>query len=243
MLTASDGLRRQFSASRRVLVITGAGVSAESGIPTFRGAGGFYRERRAEDLASMPGFQRDPQLVWEWYDYRRQLISKAEPNAAHRAIAEWQAEREVVLVTQNVDDLHERAGSRDAVHVHGSIWRVKCFGGCGVREDRRVPMPELPPHCERCNTLLRPDVVWFGELLPEAELARVDHALRDPFDLVFVVGTEAVFGYIQHWPLLAKQRGALLVEVNPGRTLLSDYADHRLTGAAGDLLPQLTGAA
>ena len=187
----------------------------------------------------MPGFQRDPRLVWEWYDYRRQLVHKAEPNPGHRAIAQWQSEKDVVLVTQNVDDLHERAGTRDAVHIHGSLWRVKCFGGCGVREDRRVPLPELPPVCERCGTLLRPDVVWFGEMLPAAEIARVEAELARPFDLVLVVGTEAVFGYIQDWALRAKQRGAFLVEVNPGETVLSAAADARLAGAAGECLPQL----
>src|SRR5262245_24875686 len=130
---STEAIADRWSRARRILVITGAGVSAESGLPTFRGAGGWYRERRAEDLASMAGFQRDPALVWEWYDLRRQQIGAAEPNDAHRIIAGWQDNAEVVLVTQNVDDLHERAGSRDAIHVHGSIWKVKCMGGrCGV---------------------------------------------------------------------------------------------------------------
>ena len=228
-----------FREAQRVLVITGAGVSAESGIPTFRGTGGWYRERRAEDLASLAGFQRDPALVWEWYDYRRQLVSQAEPNAAHHAIARWQDSRDVVVVTQNVDDLHERAGTRDAVHVHGSIWRVKCFGGCGAHEDRRVPLPTLPPRCEHCGELLRPDVVWFGELLPVDEIARVEEQLARKFDLAIVVGTEAVFGYIQDWARRAKRAGALLVEVNPGETVLSPFADLRVEAAAGEVLPRL----
>jgi NAD-dependent deacetylase len=235
----SETLAGCFARASRILVITGAGVSAESGIPTFRGAGGWYRQQRAEDLASLPGFQRNPALVWEWYDYRRQLIAKAEPNAAHRAIADWQATKEVVVVTQNVDDLHERAGTRAAVHVHGSIWRVKCMNGCGVSEDRRVPMPELPPKCEKCGALLRPDVVWFGEMLPTAELARVEQQMEQPFDIAFIVGTEAVFGYIQEWAVRAQRAGALLVEVNPAQTVLSPYADVRLEGAAGTALRNL----
>jgi NAD-dependent deacetylase len=233
-------LASRFADAKRILVITGAGVSAESGIPTFRGAGGWYREQRAEDLASMAGFQRNPALVWQWYDYRRQLLAKAEPNAAHRAIAEWQTAKEVVVVTQNVDDLHERAGTRAAVHVHGSIWRVKCMNGCGVSEDRRVPFPALPPKCERCGALLRPDVVWFGEMLPGYEIQRVEQQLERPFDIAFVVGTEAVFGYIQEWALRAKRAGALLVEVNPALTVLSAYADVRLEGPAGQSLVSLS---
>ena len=231
---------QRFADAKRILVITGAGVSAESGIPTFRGAGGWYREQRAEDLATMAGFQRNPALVWEWYDYRRQLLAKAEPNAAHRAIAEWQTAKEVVVVTQNVDDLHERAGTRDAVHVHGSIWRVKCMKGCAVSEDRRVPLVDLPPKCERCGALLRPDVVWFGEMLPSYEIQRVEQQLERPFDIALVVGTEAVFGYIQEWALRAQRAGALLVEANPSLTVLSPHADVRLEGPAGQSLVSLS---
>jgi NAD-dependent deacetylase len=234
-------LEERWSRANRILVITGAGVSAESGLPTFRGAGGWYRERRAEDLATMDGFLRDPALVWEWYDLRRRLVSQAEPNAAHLAIAQWHNHAEVTLITQNVDDLHERAGSGAAIHVHGSIWTVRCMGSCGAWEDRRVPMPELPPSCERCRQLLRPDVVWFGEMLPGTPLQQIAEQLRQPFDIAFVVGTEAVFGYVQNWAMQAQRAGALLVEVNPSTTVLSPLADVRLQGAAGELLPRIGG--
>jgi NAD-dependent deacetylase len=142
----------------------------------------------------------------------------------------------VTLVTQNVDDLHERAGSRDIVHVHGSIWQVRCMDRCGAWADHRAPLPDLPPLCEHCGALLRPDVVWFGEMLPSAALERVDAELRQPFDLAFVIGTEAVFGYIQEWALRARRGGALLVEVNPSVTVLSDGVDVRLAGPAGAML-------
>ena len=234
-----DALASRWLKARRILVITGAGISAESGLPTFRGAGGWYRERRAEELASMAGFQRDPALVWEWYDLRRRLVAEAEPNAAHRIVASWQDRADVTLVTQNVDDLHERAGSRSLIHVHGSIWDVSCMGSCGRWEDRRVPLPELPPTCTQCQSLLRPGVVWFGELLPAPALQRVAQALREPFDLAFVIGTEAVFGYIQEWAVQAQRRGALVVEVNPATTVLSPLADVRLEGAAATMLSTL----
>jgi NAD-dependent protein deacetylase/lipoamidase len=236
---SSEAIADRWPRARRILVITGAGVSAESGLPTFRGAGGWYRERRAEELATMAGFQRDPALVWEWYDLRRQQIGAAAPNDAHRTIADWQDHAEVVLVTQNVDDLHERAGSRDVIHVHGSIWKVKCMGGCGVWEDHRATLPQIPPPCPHCGALLRPDVVWFGEMLPTAALGLVDTQLRIPFDLAFVVGTEAVFGYIQEWALRARRAGALLVEVNPSETVLSDLVDVRLNGSAAAMLRSL----
>ena len=236
----AEEIKRAFANAQRLLVITGAGVSAASGIPTFRGAGGWYRERRAEDLASMTGFQRDPKLVWEWYDYRRRLIAEARPNAAHSAIAAWQRAMEVVVVTQNVDDLHERAGTRDVIHVHGSIWRVSCMGGCGTHEQRAVPIEPLPPTCMTCRQLLRPAGVWFGEMLPQQPIAAVEAQLRRGFDLAMVVGTEAVFGYIQDWAIRAKGSGGLLVEVNTNTTVLSPLADVHVMEPAEKILPQLS---
>lgn len=168
-------------------------------------------------------------------------MAAAEPNAGHRAVAGWEAEgREVLVATQNVDDLHERAGSRSVVHIHGSLWRVKCFA-CGgdSREDRTVPFPALPPRCAACGGALRPDVVWFGEMLPEPPLRAVQDFLSRPVDLAFVIGTEASFPYIHSMALAARAGGALLVEVNPSRTALSDAVDARLEGPAGALLPRL----
>ena len=234
-----EALAPRLRAARRILVLTGAGISAESGIPTFRGAGGWYRNRPAHELASPEGFAESPETVWEWYDYRRQLIARAEPNAAHHALHQWEQHARVIIVTQNVDDLHERAGSSRILHVHGSIWRVRCTRGCAVADDHRVPMPEIPPRCA-CGALLRPDVVWFGEHLPAPVLHDIEQEMTDPFDLALVVGTGADFGYIQAWARRARADGALLVDVNPVTTQLSAFSDAHLAAPAGEVLPQIT---
>ena len=221
--------------SRDVLVITGAGVSAESGLPTFRGEGGWWRNYRAEDLATPAAFNRDPRTVWEWYDYRRGLTAQSRPNAAHRMLAGLERRgKKVFVITQNVDDLHERAGSGSVVHVHGSIWSVICLDEQRTFEDRRVPLPELPPRCP-CGGLLRPGVVWFGEQLPRDALEQIEaYYGRTRPDVVLVIGTEAVFGYVQAWAT-ASRRG-LLVEINANATVLTPYADVSLQGKAGEIL-------
>lgn len=194
------------AAPRRVVVFTGAGVSADSGIPTFRGAGGLWREFRAEDLATPEAFRRDPKLVWEWYEWRRGLIREAQPNAAHLAVARL---TEAVVVTQNVDALHARAGSRDIVELHGNIFRVRC-----VREHTTTlhedAFPELPPHCS-CGALLRPDVVWFGEALPEHAIARAVGVIRSS-DLLLVIGTSGVVYPAAGFVSLHQ---GLSIEINP----------------------------
>jgi NAD-dependent deacetylase len=235
-----DRVADRLPTARRVLALTGAGISAESGIPTFRGREGWWRKEDPTRLATQAAFDRDPAYVWEWYQYRRGLVAAAEPNPGHLALAALEDEgRDVLVATQNVDDLHERGGSRHVTHIHGSIWRVRCVG-CGAEEDDHThPFPELPPRCPRCHALLRPAVVWFGEMLPGTPLARVEGFIHGGVDLALVVGTEATFGYIQGFALAARQAGALLVEVNPGRTLLSDAVDARIEGPAGVVLPLL----
>lgn len=240
---ARDGLaavRGRLRAARRVLAITGAGISAESGIPTFRGEDGWWRREDPTRLATQEAFDRDPAHVWEWYEYRRGLISAAEPNPGHRALAAWEAAgKEVLVASQNVDDLHERAGSRNVVHLHGSIWRVSCEG-CGARYEHRAhPLPERPPRCKACGGRMRPAVVWFGERLPANPLRRVEAFLARAPDLALVIGTEASFGYIQGFARAAGRAGAMLVEVNTSRTVLSDHTDIRLVGPAGEILPDL----
>jgi NAD-dependent deacetylase len=210
-------------------------VSAESGIPTFRGAGGLWKQFRAEDLATPEAFAHDPQLMWEWYDWRRGLIAAAKPNQGHIALAELERRTpNFTLITQNVDDLHERAGSKNILHVHGSIWTVRCME-CG-REwlDLRSPLPSIPPRCE-CGGLLRPGVVWFGESLPQDVWRQAERAARKA-EIFLVVGTSAVVypaaGLIHY----AQGAGAAVIEVNIEAT---GAIDTFLAGPAGELLPQL----
>lgn len=235
-----EDVSRRLQAARRILALTGAGVSAESGIPTFRGEDGWWRKEDPSKLATQAAFDRDPTHVWEWYQFRRGLIADAEPNAAHRALAEWESSgKEVLVATQNVDDLHERAGSRAVVHIHGSIWRVRCEG-CGLEHmEHTHPLPVLPPVCEECAGRLRPAVVWFGEMLPLAPLERVQAFVDGGVDLALVIGTEASFGYIQGMARAAGRAGGVLVEVNPARTVLSGLVDVRLEGPAGEVLAGL----
>ncbi len=174
-----QAVREWLKQARSVAVLTGAGVSAESGVPTFRGNNGLWRQYRAEDLATPGAFARDPKLVWEWYDWRRGLIAQAQPNAGHRALVELEKRvPSFTLITQNVDGLHELAGSRNVLEVHGSIWKVRCTSCERERMDRRTPLPEIPPKCE-CGALLRPGVVWFGEGAARARLAGCGNRCAD----------------------------------------------------------------
>lgn len=219
-----------------VVVLTGAGVSAESGVPTFRGPEGLWRTFRPEDLATPEAFARDPTLVWEWYDWRRQRIANCRPNPAHRVLAEMEvALPDFTLITQNVDGLHQAAGSRRVRELHGNIWRVRCTRCGQVGEDRRVPLPEIPPCCA-CGGLLRPDVVWFGEPLPSAVLEEAwEAAARCRWMLV--IGTSALVQPAASLPVVAHRNGARLVEVNVSDTPLTPLADEVLRGPAGEVLP------
>lgn len=241
MTAAGAGeLRDRLARARRVAVLTGAGVSAESGVPTFRGTEGLWRRYRAEDLATPEAFQRDPRLVWEWYDWRRQLIAKCQPNAAHCAIA-WLERRapEFMLVTQNVDGLHRQAGSVRMVELHGSLWRVRCPAEGKTAENLEVPLRAIPPRCG-CGGLLRPDVVWFGEA-PPAEALQAAFEAAGSCDLLFVVGTSARVQPAASLPVIARRRGAYVVEVNLEPTPLTSLAHESHPGKAGELLPKLLG--
>jgi NAD-dependent deacetylase len=224
--------------AQRVLVLTGAGVSAESGVPTFRGPEGLWRDFRPEDLATPAAFERDPKLVWEWYAWRRERIAPLAPNAAHQAIAALEGlVPELLLATQNVDGLHGRAGSRSVVELHGSLWRVRC-AGCGATvEDRRVPLPDLPPRCS-CGANLRPDVVWFGESLPMAAVERAFAAAQHA-EAVLVVGTSSLVYPAAALPQVARAAGAFVVEVNPEATPLTPLVQASLRGRAAELVPAL----
>ena len=227
--------RRRIAAARSVFVLTGAGISAESGVPTFRGAGGYWRERSFQELASPAGFAADPALVWAWYRERRRTVAACEPNAAHRALAAWSLAGRGRLVTQNVDGLHERAGHVDPIRLHGSLWRATCLSCGAERDDRRLDDGDLPASpC--CGALERPAVVWFGEALPEAALLAAAAAAADA-DVAVAIGTSAAV-----WPaagllVTAREAGAWVIDVNPAGDAVD--ADLALRLPAGEAVPEL----
>ena len=226
----------------RVLVLTGAGVSAESGIPTFRGKDGYWRNLDPTKLATPEAFARDPLLVWDWYRERRERIRNARPNAAHEAIARLaQHTDKFLLVTQNVDDLHARAGmpAEKMVQIHGNILVTRC-SRCDFRQREHEQEQEPAPKCPNCTALMRPSVVWFGEQLPWNELERVENFLGGgACDVVIVAGTTATFGYIIDWALRASRDGAELIEVNPEETPLSRFATRLVREPVAIALPKL----
>ena len=233
--TIADRLR----AAARVTVMTGAGISAASGVPTFRGAGGLWRSFRPEELATAEAFARDPQLVWEWYDWRRGLIAKCAPNAAHEVLARWSRKQGFTLVTQNVDGLHERCGTENVIRFHGSIWRLRCWDECGRPdwEDRTVPIDPLPARCPDCGGLARPAVVWFGEPIEPHVLRACDAAID--CDVFLSIGTSSVVYPAAGLVHSAKHRGAFAVEINPEATDAASAVDVCIPRPAETALPAL----
>lgn len=233
----SKDLRERFRRAKDVLVLTGAGVSAESGVPTFRGGGQsvVWKGMPFDVISSASMVQRDLTAVWEWFDYRREILAKLKPNAAHLEIGRWQEQFDCcTVVTQNVDGLHQAAGARDVIELHGSIWRAACVS-CGARYEisKGIARPEL---CVGCGERLRPDVVLFGEMLPPGafELAV---ATASRCELCFIVGTSGLVYPAAGLAEIAKAAGAFVCEVNPERTPLSDLCDEVLNGKAGEILP------
>ncbi len=221
--------------AKSVVGLTGAGVSAESGLPTFRGKDGLWKTYRAEDIATPESFARDPRLVWEWYNWRRGLFKSCSPNPAHEALAKMeQGPFGFTLVTQNIDGLHGLAGSRSVLEVHGNIWRIRCDSCDRVEHNETVPLPE-PPYCD-CGGILRPDVVWFGEALDPEIMAAVMAALSRA-DVMIVAGTSSVVYPAASFALYAMQAGAAIIEVNLAPTPLTLQADVSIQGKAGDVLP------
>lgn len=232
-----DSLTKILARARRVAVLTGAGISAESGVPTFRGKDGLWKQYRAETLATPEAFESDPALVWQWYDWRRSLIAPVEPNPGHRVLAGWQdLFEDVAVITQNVDGLHEKAGSRNVVELHGNIWKVRCTRDHTVSESRLTPLPEIPPRCPDCGALLRPHIVWFGEALDAGLLERA-LALSEACQVMLVVGTSAVVQPAASLPGAARRAGATVVEINLEPTPLTPFADFFFPGKAGEVLP------
>jgi NAD-dependent deacetylase len=238
----TDDLISIFDAARSVAVLTGAGVSAESGVPTFRGGGGTevwtWRGKHITELSSAELMATDPKLVWEWFDYRRGMLTTIAPNPGHFALAQWERRFEdFTLITQNIDDLHRSAGSLNLLELHGNIWRARCLRCASTFEARDTPLEQNPPLCLVCGGQSRPDVVLFGEMLPEGVFDRAEEAAARA-DLFFVIGTSAVVYPAAGLPIIARQAGAKVIEVNPERTDISIYADVTLLGRAGDILPQ-----
>jgi NAD-dependent deacetylase len=221
-------------------VLTGAGVSAASGVPTFRGADGLWNNFKPESLATAQAFARDPRLVWEWYDWRRQKVATCEPNAAHRVLARWSRHfARFRLITQNVDGLHERAGTRDVIRLHGSIWEVLCWRGCTASpprwRDDTVPHSEIPPRCPHCGDLIRPGVVWFGESLDPAIVDQATEAAH--CDVFITIGTSAVVYPAAGFIDVARRNGAFTVEINPAAT--PAIVDLAIRGGAEVVLPEI----
>jgi len=242
-----DIVADKLRSARHVTVLTGAGISAASGIPTFRGEDGLWRKIRAETIATPEAFANDPRLVWEWYDWRRQMLLGAAPNAAHDVLARWcRARAGFTLVTQNVDGLLERAGAEPVIRLHGSIWHLRCYGPCAAgREawrDDTAPLATLPPHCPHCGSIARPAVTWFGEPLDMTALtAAADAAAAS--DVFIAAGTSAIVypaaGLLPH----ARAHRAFTVEINPDTTGASEIVDVALRGKAEEVLLALDEAA
>ncbi len=227
--------------AKSVSVLTGAGVSAESGVPTFRDAQtGFWSKFRPEDLATARGFKRDPKTVWEWYDWRRKIVSDAKPNPGHLALMELELMfPSFHLITQNVDGLHQRAGSKNVIELHGNISKTKCF-------DENTPVEswfdtgDVPPKCPRCGGMLRPDVVWFEEAMPMNEFRQAVRATES--DVFMVIGTSSLVYPAAELPLEAGRNGATLVEINTTMTEITEEVHFHLDGPSGVVLPELVAA-
>ena len=231
-------IRDWLQAASSIAVLTGAGISAESGIPTFRGPGGLWRHKRPETLATPEAFDRDPKMVWDWYNWRRGIISQAQPNAGHVALAEIERRApRFTLITQNVDGLHDRAGSRNILKVHGDLWAVRCCSCGRERVDLSESIKPLPPRCA-CGGVERPGVVWFGESLPREVWARAERAAREA-EVFLVIGTSAVVYPAAGLVGLAKSSGAKVVEINIAETPVSGLVDASLRGSAAEILPGL----
>lgn len=231
-------LKEQLASAKSIVVLTGAGISADSGVPTFRGQDGLWRNFRAEDLATPEAFERDPRLVWEWYNWRREVIASKRPNPAHDALVELERRTSAFwLITQNVDGLHRDAGSQNISEIHGNIWMVRCTRCRGVLENRDVPI-QILPRCKHCNHLLRPHIVWFGESLADEDLRRSYTALHS-CSVCVIIGTSGLVYPAAGFAAVAKEAGAFIVEINLDPTPQSALVDLSFQGRAKDLVPLL----
>lgn len=223
--------------SEYIVALTGAGISKESNVPTFRGKDGLWRNYNPMELATPRAFERDPELVWEWYSWRQNLIGNCEPNPAHSVLASWEDDGLLkFIITQNVDGLHIQAGSKRVLEVHGNIWAVKCTS-CSYTSILMGPA-EGAPRCPECTELLRPDVVWFGESL-DADIMNQVYAELGKADVLFVIGTSGMVQPAASFPMIVKRNNGTLIEINPDTTALSRYVDIRVGGKAGEVVPKI----
>lgn len=234
----SEQLLIRLKSAKTVAILTGAGISAESGVPTFRGEEGLWKKFRPEELANFDAFMRNPKLVWEWYNYRKKIVSEVEPNPGHYALAKMEEMYDNFhLITQNIDNLHRRAGSKRIYELHGNIMRNRCVDCNKQVEEISFQDPEELQHCE-CGGLIRPDVVWFGEALPQQILMNSFMVAGDS-EVFFSIGTSAVVQPAASLPIEAKNAGAYVVEINTEPTVISSFVDESILGKSGEILPQL----
>ena len=231
-----EPLTKQIKDSKKIVIVTGAGISKESGIPTFRDSNGLWRKYDPMKLATIDAFNENPVLVWEWYEERRMNILTAKPNAGHYAISELEKYKDVTVLTQNIDGLHQRAGSKKVLELHGNIIRTKCTV-CNFKENLTGSFEILPPKCN-CGNILRPDVVWFGEELPH-DVWREAVSQAQSCDLMLIVGTSLVVSPANSLPLYAKQNGAKLIEINPEKTPISSEMNLSIRATSVESLPRL----
>ena len=231
-----DTVAQKLKDSKKIVFVTGAGISQESGIPTFRGKDGYWRKYDPMKLASIDAFYDDPKLVWEWYEDRRKNILSVKPNEGHFAISQMEEFKDVVVLTQNIDGLHQRSGSTNVLELHGSIIRIKCTV-CDFIDNITENFESLPPKC-KCGSMLRPDVVWFGEPLPQNIW---QSAIKEASicDVMIIVGTSLVVSPANTLPVYAKQNGAILIEVNPEKTVMSNDMDLSIQATSAEVLPKI----
>ena len=231
-----DTVAQKLKGSKKIVFVTGAGISQESGIPTFRGKDGYWRKYDPMKLASIDAFYDDPKLVWEWYEDRRKNILSVKPNEGHFAISQMEEFKDVVVLTQNIDGLHQRSGSTNVLELHGSIIRIKCTV-CDFIDNITENFESLPPKC-KCGSMLRPDVVWFGEPLPQNIW---QSAIKEASicDVMIIVGTSLVVSPANTLPVYAKQNGAILIEVNPEKTVMSNDMDLSIQATSAEVLPKM----
>lgn len=233
-----DAASQILKSAARVAVMSGAGISAESGVPTFRGADGLWEGRRPEEVATPEAFARDPEDVWAFYKMRRDLMAPVQPNPAHKTLAQWSERFEPLhLITQNIDGLHQAAGSCDVLELHGSLWDTRCLG-CGIQESRRDALEDAIPSCPHCKGVLRPAVVWFGEMLPPGALEQAME-WASSCEVFLCIGTSSLVQPAASLAMIALEGSASVLEINLEETPLTPHATLHLQGPAGEILPAL----